>query len=287
MTTIAIWNPAAGSAPDEGDLRAALGAGVQLIETTPDDPGDSQTRRAIADGARTIVACGGDGTVRACLDALRHSGVALDIVPLGTGNLLATNLGIPPGLEGASSVPGRPSRTIDAGVVNGETFAVMAGTGFDALMIGDADEATKAKLGTLAYIVSGVRNLRSDLVPTTVEVDGRTWFRGRTTMVLVGNHGTVTGGLEVFPDASPDDGLLDVAVLRADGLREWASVMWRLVRDTPQRPELVDRTQGRRIVVTTSTPRAYELDGEARDPVTRVEFTVDPAALQVHTEEER
>ena len=280
--TIAIWNPASGSVADESDLRAALGDDVELVPTTEDDPGPGQTRAAVADGADIVVACGGDGTVRACLDPLAGTDTALGIVPLGTGNLLASNLGIPTGLSAGGGVGRGERRRIDLGRVNGEAFAVMAGSGFDALMIRDANETLKSTVGTAAYILSGAKNLRTDLVATRVTVDGSVWFVGRTTMVLVGNFGTVSGGIEVFPDARPDDGVLDIAVMSASTLRGWASIAWRLVRRRPPRADLARRTQGAHILVEHQHARPYELDGEDREPTRRLEFTVEHQTITIH-----
>ncbi len=280
--TVAIWNPVSGGAADEADLRAALGDGVDLRETTEDDPGQGQTEQAVADEADLVVVCGGDGTVRACLDALAGTGTALAIVPLGTGNLLASNLGLATGLAAADDAGrGTPLR-IDIGRINGEAFAVMAGTGFDAAMIDDAPAGLKARIGTAAYVVSCLRNLHTRLVVTTVEVDGRPWLRTRASMVLVGNFGTVSGGLAVFPDAEPDDGLLDVAVSAASTPRQWLAWSWRLLRRRPEPPDLVQRTRGRRIVVTQQRARPYELDGELRPATRLLEIEVAPAALTIN-----
>lgn len=281
---VAIWNPASGSAPEEDELAAALGPNVDLIETTEDDPGTGQTQKAVDAGANIVVACGGDGTVRACLAPLANSNTALGIVPLGTGNLLASNLGIPAGLEAGSSVGSGARRVIDLGSVNGESFAVMAGSGFDALMIRDASDTIKSKLGTVAYVMSGAKNLKSDLVGTTITIDGDRWFAGRSTMVLVGNFGEISGGIEVFPDAQPDDGLLDIAVMSATTFRDWASIGWRLLRRKPQKLELARRARGARIVVTHSRPRIYELDGEDRPAARELVFSVEPSALTIHHE---
>lgn len=279
---VAVWNPASGGAPGEDELRAALGGDVELVETSEDDPGEGQARRAVERGARTVVACGGDGTVRACIEALAGTETALDVVPLGTGNLLASNLGVPDGLEAASGAGAGPIRKIDVGRVNGEAFAVMAGSGFDALMIRDAGASAKSLLGTAAYVFSGLRHLRDPLESTTVVVDGKLWFEGRTSMALVGNHGTMTGGLDLFTDADAADGRLDVAVLAARTLRDWATVFVQLLRGRPQRSDLVEVTQGRTILVTTGRPRAYELDGEDRPPARSLEFSIEPGALLVH-----
>jgi diacylglycerol kinase family enzyme len=124
--------------------------------------------------------------------------------------------------------------------------------------------------------------LRSDLVHTKVTVDGDEWFDGRTSMVLVGNFGEVSGGLEVFPDAQPDDGLLDVAVMSASTLREWASIAWRLVRRRPQRFDLARRIQAKHVVVEHDEARPYELDGEDREPAARLDFSIEPSAVIIH-----
>jgi len=112
-------------------------------------------------------------------------------------------------------------------------------------------------------------------------VDGEPVWSGRTAMVLVGNCGAVTGGLEVFPDADPTDGKLDVAVLRAEKLRDWATIGWRLVRDSAQPDRLVERFSGTSIEVDVANPTPYELDGEDRDDTSRLRFAIDPAALEV------
>ncbi|MEZ5377048.1 MAG: diacylglycerol kinase family protein [Acidimicrobiales bacterium] len=280
--TVAIWNPASGSAPDEAELRAVLGDETTLVETTADDPGAGQTREAVANGAGIVVACGGDGTVRACLEPLSETSTSLAIVPLGTGNLLASNLGIDAGLDAAEGIGVGNRRRIDLGVVNDEAFAVMAGSGFDALMIRDANPKLKAKVGTAAYVLSAIRHLRSDRARTTIDIDGSRWFDGWSTMVLVGNFGQISGGLEVFPDASPDDGKLDIAVMSATTMREWGSILWRLVRRKEQRLDLARRAQGASIEVEHAIAQPYELDGEDRPPTTKLQFSITPGALSVH-----
>ncbi len=278
---VAIWNPASGSAPDEEKLKGALGQDTELVETTPEDPGSGQAAQAVASGADVVIACGGDGTVRACLEPLAESATSLGIVPLGTGNLLAHNLSIADGVDAASSA-GRGEKTrIDLGRINGETFAVMAGSGFDALMIRDANDKVKSRFGTIAYVISAAKNLRTDLVHTTIEVDGKPWFQGRSSMVLVGNFGTITGGIDVFPDAQPDDGLLDVAIMSPNKVGQWLSVAWHLIRNKPIPLRLARRAQGRHIVVKHREPRPYELDGEDRQPARRLDISVLPNAISV------
>lgn len=282
--TTVVFNPVAGGAPDENELRERLGDAT-LVPTTEDDPGTGQAAEAIERGADLVVACGGDGTVRAVLEAVAQSDATLGLLPFGTGNLLASNLGLPAGFEAMEDMAGRPRRRIDTGEVNGETFAVMAGTGFDAEMMADASSDLKKRIGTSAYVLSAFRHLKDDLVGTTVDIDGDRWFEGRSAMVLVGNFGTISGGIDVFPDASPDDGRLDVMVLSATHLRDWASVAWRLIRRRGLSGVAAERTTGRSITVTTTSPRRWELDGEERAPARRLQFSVQPRSLSVITGE--
>lgn len=281
-----IVNSASGSSVDEGTLRDAFAATdveTRWMPTTEDDPGTRQAGEAASAGAATVVACGGDGTVRVVLEGLAGSDVPMGIVPLGTGNLLASNLGLPTGLDAVPQAVGGTLRRLDLGVVNGERFSVMAGVGFDAIMIGETSSTLKRRVGPLAYVLTAVRNvgsLRSKVFRVQVTTDEGSW-RGRSVLVLVGNCGTVTGGLEVFPDATADDGVLDVAVLCARGPVQWASVLWRLLRHSPQRPDLVHRMRGSTVDVRIHPPVEYELDGEIRPATSSLRFTVEPGSLLV------
>jgi diacylglycerol kinase (ATP) len=280
--TVVIFNPVSGSGADEDELRAAFDHyDVQFAPTTEDDPGKGQAADAVAAGAATIVACGGDGTVRAVLESVAGSDAVLGVVPLGTGNLLASNLGVPIGLDAVPSAIEGPTRRLDVASVNGERFAVMAGVGFDAAMIRDAAPTIKRRFGSAAYVLSAVRNVPAKLTVATLDVDGERVWAGRTAMVLVGNCSTVTGGLEVFPDGKPDDGVLDVAVLSAKRLGDWLTVFWRLLRSKPQPPDLVARFTGTQVRVTMVTPMPYELDGEDRPATTHLEFAIEPDSLSV------
>ena len=283
-TAVAIFNPNSGSAGGEETLAEWFtGADVRLVPTTEDDPGIGQAKSAVDDGATTVIACGGDGTVRAVLQSVAGTDAALGIVPLGTGNLLATNLGLRGGADAAHDAVSGSLRTLDVGVVNDERFAVMAGVGFDALMIRDANPKLKKRLGSIAYVFSALRNLPGNLFRAEVTVDGKQAWRGRTVMVLVGNCSTVSGGIDVFPEATADDGRLDVAVLVASNWREWIAVGWRMVRGTTQNTDLVQRFTGTEIDVRLDDARPWELDGEDRDPAGALHFSIEPGALRVHT----
>ena len=140
----------------------------------------------------------------------------------------------------------------------------MAGVGFDALMIRDADRALKDRVGRAAYIWTGARHLREKPVDTRIVVDGTTWFHGDATCVLVGNVGTIVGGITAFEAARPDDGRLEVGVVCASGVVQWSRVMARIIAGRPDKSPLVEMTSGTKIDVQLDQKRPYELDGGAR-----------------------
>ena len=173
-------------------------------------------------------------------------------LPAGTANLFATGLDLPSKPDEIVELILRGDRrTIDTGVCNGLRFAVMGGTGLDAAMIAQADDQ-KDSLGTWAYVKAGVKEARTRAsVEAKISVDGSVLFEGDVTCVLVGNLGRLKGGFIAFPDASPTDGVLDVAVLTATGLREWASVMVSAVRHKQEASSHVHISSGTKIKVTT------------------------------------
>jgi diacylglycerol kinase (ATP) len=236
----------------------------------------------IDEGVDLLFVWGGDGIVQRSIDAVRKAPVTLAIVPAGTANLFASNLGIPKDLEAAVSIGLHGARrTLDVGSINGERFAVMAGTGFDAAMIRGAGGGMKEKLGRLSYVVTGMRAVRRNAIETRIEVDGLPWFRGPSTCVLVGNVGDVFGGLSAFPDARPDDGRLDVAVVTADSMLDWARTLGRTVAGDPSASPFVETTTAERIDVRLDKKAPYELDGGDRPKTKRLRIRAKPAAITV------
>ena len=146
--------------------------------------------QAAVSGAELVIVCGGDGTVRTVCAELAGTGVSVGVVPAGTGNLLARNLGIPLFLQAAVDVAlNGQDRAIDLVKVSGdgigedEHYMVMAGMGFDAAIMEGANEKIKAKVGWLAYVVSALRNLMFPAVRLEVSVDGGEWTRHRARTV--------------------------------------------------------------------------------------------------------
>ena len=243
---------------------------------------------AVKEGVDLVVVWGGDGSVQRCIDALAGTGVTLAIVPAGTANLFATNLGIPNTIEGALDIAFAGRRaSLDAGVVNGEHFAVMAGTGFDAQMIGMVDGAAKRRFGRAAYIWSGLRAARAKPMSVKIEADESPWFSGDATCLLVANVPKVMGGMEVFPEAHPENGTLEVGLVTAHGLGQWAQVLFDVLRGHAKTARHVLRTRARDIDVKMKDAYEYELDGGTRKAVKHLQFSIEPDAINVMVPGER
>jgi diacylglycerol kinase (ATP) len=227
-----------------------------------------------------VLACGGDGTVRAAAEGVVGTKCALAVVPAGTANLFAGALDLPSDpAETVKLIDAGERRTIDTGTCNGMTFAVMAGTGFDAAMIDAADDA-KEHLGTVAYVRAGVKQARTrEPFKARVTVDGELFFDGPATCVLVGNVGTLKGGVEAFPEASVTDGILDLAVLTAAGMREWAGVMVAALRHRQHLAAHAQMGKGHEIVVELDGKHRFELDGGMKGLTKRLEVAVRPQSL--------
>jgi diacylglycerol kinase (ATP) len=236
--------------------------------------------RILAEGAELVFAWGGDGLIQRCVDVLAGSDVPLAVVPAGTSNLLATNLGLPRDIGGAVEVGlGGKRRRIDVGRLNGERFAVMAGFGIDAAMIRDADGALKDRLGRAAYVWTGLKNLRSEPYRAEVRIDDVRWFKGEATCVLIGNLGGLFGGIEVFADAEPDDGKLEVGVITAEGFAQWARTAARTVVASAEASPFVQATRASAVRVKLNRKALYELDGGDRKKTNSFKVKVEPAAI--------
>src|SRR4051794_3564569 len=260
VVTAFVANP---TKPDVPELRAAvhraalaLGMPDPLwLETTVEDPGVGQARSAVERGADVVVAVGGGGTVRAVAEALAGTGVPMGLIPLGTGNLLARNLDIPLGdpLAALQVALTGDDRAIDVGRLRGlryaedikddvtraasldpvlhedprdHLFLVIAGLGFDAAMVADADDHLKARVGWIAYFVAGIRHLHGRRMRMQVGIDGDPPANARLRSLLIGNCGRLPGGLMLLPDAVIDDGWLDVAAIDTrGGIAGWAQLL--------------------------------------------------------------
>ncbi len=172
-------------------------------------------------------------------------------------------------------------RRLDAGSVNGERFMVMAGAGFDARMIADADRGMKDRLGRTAYIATGIRNLGARRVRAVVTVDGKRFFKGKVSCVLTANVGKILGGVEAFPQAQPDDGHLELGVATARNPVEWTRTLGRLVLGHPEQSPFTKVTQGKKVKIRFDQKVRFELDGGARPARKKLRVKVHPGSVTV------
>jgi YegS/Rv2252/BmrU family lipid kinase len=287
MRAAVIANPTKADIPDlreqvDKTLGAAGWSTPLWLETTPEDPGRGMAEAAVAAGVRLVVICGGDGTVMGCLVALAGTEVPVAVVPLGSGNLLARNLGVPLRLADALAVAvNGVDRRIDVGWVADQPFAVMAGIGFDAAMMTDTTEEMKRFAGWPAYVASGLRHLRDPAMRVRLRIDGGPTLRRPARAVLVGNVGRLEGGLELLLDAAPDDGLLDLVVVAPRTLRDWIRVAWRVVRHARTQDPHLERFRGRSIQIEADRIVPRQIDGEVIDDGRSLNARIEPGALLV------
>ena len=272
-----------GGLPELRRILAAEGVTDPLwYEVTKSRRAPKFARKAAARGVGLVFVWGGDGTVQRCIDALAGTGTAVAILPAGTANLLAANLEVPHQLTEAVQVGLRGDRRrLDTGSVNGERFAVMAGAGFDARMIADADRGAKDRLGRTAYVVTGIRNLRAHRVRATVAVDGKPFFNGKVSCVLAANVAKTLGGVEAFPQAQPDDGRLELGLVTAGDPVEWARTFGRLALGHAEQSPFVKVTQGKKFRIRFDQKVRFELDGGARRAGKKLRIKVHPGSVTV------
>jgi diacylglycerol kinase family enzyme len=251
----------------------------QWFETTPDDPGVGQTRAAVEAGAQVVFVCGGDGTVMSAVSALVGTDAALAILPAGTGNLLAANLGLSTDLAAGLQVAVESGlRRLDAGAVDGQRFAVMAGMGFDAHMLDATSDTAKSRIGWPAYVLGALKHLKDRPMRVTIRIDDGEPMRRRARSVLIANVGRLQGGVRLLSEAEPDDGVLDVAVLTPRTVRNWAALGWGLMRRSKRVPSM-EVFRGARVEVIANHPQPRQLDGDLIDPGHRLLAEVIPAAF--------
>jgi len=257
------------------------------LETSADDPGRTTAERAVADGAERVLAAGGDGTVRAVASGLAGSQAALGIIPAGTANLLARNLGIPLAEPDAvDTALGSTTRSLDlvritTDEAEPDRFAVMAGIGLDAAIMRSSDTSLKDRAGSLAYLVAAAKELGREPRAMRITVDDGPVLRRRAMVCLIGNVGAIQGRIELIPNARPDDGLIDVAVASPTRLRHWIRVGLRLLTGKERSGDRVDQLAGHRVEVVMDEPDDYELDGDTMGSCRRLVAEVEPGSLQV------
>jgi YegS/Rv2252/BmrU family lipid kinase len=267
-----VLNPAAGNC--EADVarqafRRHFG-GVdwvyEVYETTGEERVAEIVRAALGRGVDLAVAAGGDGTISRVVDGLVHTGVPLGIVPIGTGNALARDLGIPLDLERALSLlTGEHTVvSVDAMQVDDRFCLLSVGIGISALMMRDTEREDKRRFGPIAYLWTGFAKL-CGFQPCcfTLLVDGRR-RQFRASEVTIANSGSL--GDPAFrwgPQIRMNDGRLDVCIVRARTVLGYFGVIWNILLRRPRRDPRIRFLSGvQSITVDAQEPLPVQGDGE-------------------------
>ena len=243
-------------------------------------PGDARAaaERAVTEGFKTIVAAGGDGTVNDVVNGLAGADVALGILPVGTMNVFAAELGLPSDLAEAWAVirAGR-TRKIDLARANARYFVQLAGVGLDAQVVQETSWNFKKNFGPLSYVISAAQIAARKPPRLFVEADG---VEREGSFVLIGNGRYYGGPVAVFKDARIDDGKLDVLIFKNLGYLDIARYLGTIFMGKHTRLSDVEYFQTKKAVVRSDEDVPVEVDGEvvAQLPVT---FRISSRKLRV------
>jgi diacylglycerol kinase (ATP) len=277
MRVLLLTNPAAGGSRDGrlGDIANSLG---RLGPVTSCSPGKEDFERQLQSSAEAtdlLVVAGGDGTFHYALNALadRLDTLVFALIPMGTGNDLARTLDVPADVvTAAEAIVAGTERAVDIGRASGAgveaLFANACIGGFPVEVDEAVDPETKRRLGPLAYWVAGAKAATS-FARFTVEMDEMQIHD--CIAIGVGNGKTCGGGLRVWPDAEPDDGVLDACALAASSLRQALTLGAKVRAGTHVDLDEVTTRRGATIVVRADPEIEFNVDGELiglKSPVT-------------------
>lgn len=293
----AIFNPACRHYPDVRDelLDQAEAAGLpfpSIRTTTRAEPGTRQAREALAEGADLVVVAGGDGTIRRVAAELAGSGVALGIIPTGSGDIMARNLGLRTVRWRAAvghSLAGWCTPfdigwvrcTVDGAELPAEAMLTMVGIGRDAQTVQELHPGLKRRLGWLAYAESGLRHALLPSLGMRLCVDGGPPQNLRAWTILVANCPTVPMGVTVVEGAHADDGMLDVLRVEVDGASRWGPIAAKGVFNHAKPVPGLRKQRARSVVIVPDQPLSVQIDGDALAGVTKLRVEIQPGALVV------
>lgn len=262
-------------------------AHTMWLETAVDDPGRAMTASAVRAGVDLVLGAGGDGTIRVVSAGLARTGIPFGLIPAGTGNLLAKNLGIPLDERAALDLAfhGREHKidlirlTVDDG--EPDYFAVMAGIGIDAVILAGTNPDLKKVVGSAAYFVSAAKHANHPAAHATFTLDGGEPFTRRSTAMLIGNVGYLQANIPLIPDAVADDGLLDVLIASPRRPADWVRLTARVLARERRTDDRLERFTARKVVIEVAEPDEYQLDGDTGGTGSRLVAEVVPGALTI------
>ena len=281
--TIVILNPAAGTAEILRDWRERLEPivrGCPIRVTSHPGEAEALARRAVEEGFARIVAAGGDGTVNHVANGIANSDAALGLLPIGTINVFAMELGLPShNLELCWEIVGDADvRLVDLPSANGKYFVQLAGIGLDAQVVKETSLALKRSFGPLSYLISAAQIAARQPPRLFVESENASVEEG--SFVLIGNGRLYGGPFPFFKHAIIDDGLFDVVVFKRLGYLEIIKYLQDVVFSSDIRVPEVEYFQTRRLRITSEQDVPVEVDGELAGNCP-VDFHIQPKALRV------
>ena len=286
-----IFNPVAGQGDSEQDLATIKSIlepefDLDIQFTTKEVSGGELAQKAIANNAEIIIASGGDGTVSMVAEALVGTDIPLGAIARGTANAFANALDIPCAIEAACQViVDGATKKVDVGMCNGKPMILLAGIGFEADMVEDADRETKNRLGMLAYVLSGLKQLREfEKFETTIETDDKI-ITVKANAITIANAAPSTSVLaHGTAGVIYDDGLLDVTIVAPETRANAIAISYHLLQSASN-DEAAERNdigylRTKWVRVTTDPPQKVVLDGEIIG-LTPIEVECIPKGLMV------
>lgn len=281
-----IANPASGKPqPILAQLNQVLGeTEIEWKVYVTSESGDvSETVNEALDwGASILAAYGGDGTVSLVAAALAGSSVPMAVLPGGTANVMALELGIPAQVpEAARLIIGQHRiRSVDMGRFGDKAFLLRLGIGFEAEMVRGADPELKERIGSLAYFISAVRAMQEpQQADYKITIDGESFEENAITCLIANSMNLGLPDLGLSPKVQIDDGLLDLILIRQVDLA-FVSDLAESMRGKGSADGSLAHWQGQEIKVEASPSRRIEADGEEAG-WTPIQVKVDPGAVQV------
>ncbi len=281
-----IYNPAAGGSGERRARRAVralegLGCLVEALPTSGTGSAASLARRAARQGAPRLLVAGGDGTINEVANGIAGSSTELGIIPTGTANVLAIELGLPLKISNACRLACQGGSTsVDLGLAGDRYFTLMAGVGFDAFVIKNVNPILKKSIRRAAFPVTGlVTFIQQDLPLLAVSAPGK---EVEGYFIIISNSRYYGGKFGPAPQASMTDGMLDVCVLKGKSLQEMLNFWVAALRQSHVDSSRAEYFQAAEVAI--SCPFGEEVpvqtDGEIIGELP-LKIRVAPAALRV------
>ncbi len=280
--TVIIFNPAAKGEKARRyieDIRKLAGE-AELLPTQEPDDAIRFAAEAAQQGARTVVAAGGDGTINLVANGIAGTGTRLGIIPVGTMNVFASELGLPVNNVAAAwdIVQHGTPRRIDLPVAGGRRFVQMAGVGLDAQVVQETDLEFRKAFGPLSYLMTATQIAAR--TPPRIRVQSSSGHDCEGSFLLVGNGRYYGGPFTLFNEASPDDGLLDFLLFRNLGYLDIVRYLQGVVTGSHTRMHDVDYFQSQSAHVSCPDTIPAEADGELIGTLP-LEFQMDGCTLDI------